>query len=64
HVPTLALIGAGLIAPRRAAAAALAATVPGAETGVVADAALLAHVAQPAPVAAAMMAFLERHGLE
>ena len=64
HVPALVMTGTALSETRRDAADALAAAVPGAETGVVGGAALLAHVAQPAPVAAAIMAFLEGHGLE
>jgi len=39
-------------------------TIPGAERADLPDAALLAQVAQPAPLAATMMAFLESHGLE
>ncbi len=64
RVPALVLSGAASSAARRDAAVTLAATIPGAESGTIGDAALLAHVAQPAPVAAAMLAFLERHGLE
>jgi 3-oxoadipate enol-lactonase len=64
QVPALVLAGTALGAERRAAAAALADTIPGAERADLSDAALLAQVAQPAPLAATMMAFLESHGLE
>jgi len=64
QVPALVLTGTALGAERCAAATALADTIPGAEAADVAGAALLAHVAQPAPVAATMMAFLESHALE
>jgi 3-oxoadipate enol-lactonase len=64
HVPSLVLTGSAQSETRRAAAVTLADTIPRAETDEIGDAALLAHVAQPAPVAAATLAFLERHGLE
>lgn len=64
RVPVLVLSGAASSASRRDQAAALATTIPGAESDTIAEAGLLAHVAQPAPVAALMLAFLERHGLE
>ena len=64
HVPTLVLSGTALSGPRRAAARHLAATIPSATAANVTDAGLLPHVAQPAPFAAAFLAFLEHHGLE
>ena len=64
HVPTLVLSGTASSRPRRAAARHLAATIPNAAAAHVTDAGLLAHVAQPGPVAAAFWTFLEHHGLE
>jgi hypothetical protein len=40
------------------------ARIAGAEATTIADAAVLTHVAQPAPTAAAIVAFLERNGLD
>lgn len=64
QVPALVLTGTAQGAERCAAATALADTIPGADAADVAGAAMLTHVAQPAPMAATMMAFLESHGLE
>jgi 3-oxoadipate enol-lactonase len=63
HVPTLVVTGDRLSAARRDAAHVLAATIPQAETAAIRDAALLAPVTQPGPLAAAVLAFVEHHGL-
>lgn len=64
RVPTLLIAGAETTAGWRRATGQLAAALKGAETITIADAALLAHVAQPGPTAAAIVAFLERNGLD
>jgi 3-oxoadipate enol-lactonase len=63
HVPSLVVTGDRSSPARRDAAAVLAATIPTAETAPIRDAALLAQVTQPGPLAAAMLAFVEHHGL-
>ena len=63
HVPSLVVAGDRSSAARRDAARLLAVTIPAAETADIRDAALLALVTQPGPVAAAMSAFAEHHGL-
>lgn len=63
RVPTLVLTGSAVGGARRRAAAVLAGRIDGAVQETVATAALLAQIAQPAPLAAAMLAFLEAHDL-
>ena len=63
-VPTLLLVGGEAAAGWRRATAEVGARIAGAEATTIADAALLTHVAQPAPTAAAIVAFLERNGLD
>lgn len=62
HAPSLVLVGAALADARRAAAARLAELLAG-TTSTVSGAAMLVHVAQPAPAAAAILGFLEAKGL-
>ncbi len=63
RVPTLVLTGSAVGDARRRAAAGLVAGIDGAVEETVATAAVLAQIEQPAPVAAAMLTFLEAHDL-
>jgi 3-oxoadipate enol-lactonase len=63
-VPSLVLAGAAAGPARLEASTALAQLIDGSAETRVSDAALLAHVAQPAPVAAAILGFLESRGVD
>ena len=64
RIPTLLVLGTETDGGWRRAIGELEAQIEGAEAADINDAALLPHVAQPAPTAAAIVAFLERHGLD
>jgi len=63
QAPTLALTGAAASPARRRATTDMAAAIDHAASETITDAALLPHVAQAAPTAAALTAFLEAEGL-